>query len=246
MTDQRIDKLLADLSDSIALLLKYCNVDEQRVREEIARSFQEVDAPDADGMDAEPITLAQRNLLGRMLTYWRTKPAYVDDEGTPSPLHIDGEAPSLTTLLAEATEGDNSDLGSLDVNKCAELLELGQAVARDDDGAYYPIKFSYLVNTSTKSGAIANLAYLTEFAGTCAHNAYKGQGGRFLAVARVQRLPEDQFPMVQAMLDEQGYNFLTEVDAFIESKKTKGDSDKTLFDIGVGMYLLKTPHNPDD
>ena len=68
MTDKRIDKLLADLSDSIVLLLKYCNVDKRRIYDEISRSFQEVDAPGANRMDAEPITLAQRNLLGRMLT----------------------------------------------------------------------------------------------------------------------------------------------------------------------------------
>ena len=47
--------------------------------------------------------------------------------------------PSLKTLFEEATEGDNSDLGSLDVAKCAELLKLGQAVALNDEGAYYPM-----------------------------------------------------------------------------------------------------------
>jgi len=241
MTDQRVHRLLAEISDAMTLLLKYCDVDEQTVHDEISRSYREIDAPAAEQDASDPLTLAERNLLGRMLTYWRTMPVYVDDEGMPRPLPAEGDTLSMETLFAEAAKGDRSDLSGIDAAKAVRVMA-GKTLGTNDDGLYFPKSYSFKVNSDTKAGAVLNLAYLAEFAGTARHNAYKGQGGRFSAVARVQGLPVDQLPIVKAALNEQGYQFLVEMDAFIESKKAIGDFDGELRDIGIGMYLLDAPH----
>ena len=241
MPEQRVYKLLAELTDAMALLLKYCDVPEQHVHDEISRSYREIDAPEAEQSTSDQLRLAERNLLGRMLTYWRTMPVYVDDAGSPLPLPLEGAQLSMHTLFNEAAKGDRSDLSGIDVEKAVRLM-LGRTIALNDAGDYYPISYSFKVNTDARAGAVLNLAYLAEFAGTASHNAYKGQGGRFNAVARVQGFPVEQLPIVQAALNEQGYQFLIEMDAFIESKKAVGDFDGELRDIGVGMYLIDAPH----
>lgn len=245
MTDQRVLKLLAQITDAMALLLKYCDIDEKTVHDEIARSYREIVAPAAEGSTTDPLTLAERNLLGRMLTYWRTMPMYVDDEGSPIPLPPEGDELSMETLFAEAAKGDRSDLSGIDAAKAVRVM-LGKTIITNAAGEYYPKSYSFKVNADTRSGAILNLAYLAEFSGTAAHNAYKGQGGRFSAVARVQGLPADQVPLVKAALNDQGGQFLIEMDAFIESKKAIGNVDGELRDIGIGMYLLDAPHEPSD
>jgi hypothetical protein len=245
MTDQRVHKLLAELTDAMALLLKYCDVDEQQVHDEIARSYREIDAPEVEQSASDQLRLAERNLLGRMLTYWRTMPVYVDDDGSPRPLPLDGDEVSMRSLFDEASKGDRSDLSGIDADKAVRIM-LDRTIATNDNGEYYPISYSFKVNSDTRAGAVLNLAYLAEFAGTASHNAYKGQGGKFNAVARVQGFPVEQLPIVQAVLNEQGYQFLIEMDAFIESKKAIGDFDGELRDIGVGMYLIDAPHEISD
>jgi hypothetical protein len=241
MADKRVYKLLSELTDAIALLLKYCDVPEQHVHDEISRSYREIDAPESEESTSVQLRLSERNLLGRMLTYWRTMPLYVDDDGTPLPLPLEGSPVSIQTLFDEAAKGDRSDLSGIDPEKAVRVM-LGRTLAANDAGHYYPISYSFKVNTDARAGAVLNLAYLAEFAGTASHNAYKGQGGRFNAVARVQGFPVEQLPLVQATLNEQGYQFLIEMDAFIESKKAVGDFDGELRDIGVGMYLIDAPH----
>lgn len=245
MADPRVHKLLAQITDAMALLLKYCDVGEKAVHDEIARSYREIEAPEAEGSTSDPLTLAERNLLGRMLTYWRTMPMYVDDEGSPIPLPLEGDHLSMEALFAEAVKGDRSDLSGINAAKAVRVM-LGMTLDTNADGHYYPKSYSFKVRADTRAGAVLNLAYLAEFSGTAAHNAYKGQGGRFSAVARVQGLPADQLPLVKAALDEQGGQFLIEMDAFIESKKAIGNVDGELRDIGIGMYFLDTPHEASD
>jgi len=242
MNDTRVMELMQEVTDAMALLLSYCNVDEDTVHDAVAKSYRNVDPAEVSLESTTPFRLAHRNLFGRMLSYWRTLLAYVDESGAPRPLPAAGPEPSLETLYAEAAKNDTSDLSGVEPSEVAEILRKHNTVALDSDGNYVPISYSFKINTDTRQGAISNLAYLAEFASTAKHNAYKGQGGRFNAVARVQGMAVDQIPILKAMLYNQGYQFLTEVDAFLESKKSTGGDPATLRDIGVGVYLIDQPH----
>lgn len=246
MPNARVLQLMQEITDALALLLSYCNVDEGTVHEAVAKSFREVDPEEVSLEPSTPLRLAHRNLFGRMLSYWRTLLAYVDETGLPRSLPASGPEPSMESLYADAVKNDSSDLSGIEPSEVPELLLKHRSVKKDKDGNYYPIEYSFKVNTDTLTGAISNLAYLAEFAGTAKHNAYKGQGGRFNAVARVQGMPVDQLPLVQAMLRNEGYQFLTEVDTMLESKKDTSRDRAELCDIGVGLYLIVQPYAPDE
>lgn len=244
MTDPRILQLMQEITDTVALLMSYLHVDEDIVHEAVSKSFQKLDKTDVLSEQEAPFRLAHRNLFGRILSYWRTLLAYVDESGTPRPLPATGPEPSMETLYAEAAKNDPSDLSGIEPSEVPDILLKHKSVKKNANGEYYPIEYSFKLNANTRQGAVANLAYVAEFASTARHNAYRGQGGRFNAVARVQGLPVDQLPIVQQMLKNEGYQFLTGVDAFLESKKATGQNSEELRDVGVGIYLIDLPHKP--
>jgi len=246
MTDNPVINLLNKLIDSMVLLLKYCDIDEQTVHESITRSYANTVIPTPEKPKSPPLPLAHRNLLGRILSYWRTKATYVDEEGEPRPLPRRGPDPSFESLLNQAASDGGSALMDLTPDIAADLLVSHKSAELNAEGHIFPIAYYFRTNSDTLAGSISNLAYLAEFAGTAAHNALGGQGGRFNAVARVQALPAEQVPVINAKLMDQGSKFLISVDSFMESMKCTDETIPNLRNVGIGMYLIDEPHEPSE
>lgn len=178
----------------------------------------------------------------RVLSGWHQDPDYLDSNGQPLELVESGPAPSFDTLFAE--------YGG-DIPKVAMLKELikTKAVARTAEGhlqaltRYYlpiPMKPEYV--TSVVGQSIHDLASTIE--NNIAGN--KKSNLRFQGYADDRSIDSQHVPAFLSMLEEQGQQFLEQIDAWLTEHRVVGDKpNASPVRLGVGLYAIKGPSELD-
>ena len=171
-----------------------------------------------------------------ILATWYQDPQYVDDHADPLSVPLDGKSPSVRALF-DATRRDRA-YGDAEFKELARRLEAHGSIERLDSGQYRPIKRTFAVNAMGPA-MIALLARLAGFIETVAFNAE--QGGRFERIAKVSGFPADAVPLVIAALEDEGMQFLEQIDGVLESKRdaSKSAGGTGTKELGVGVYLLE-------
>jgi len=246
MTDAR-QRLLAKFADAATVVTKQCGISLDDIVRAFSDSYNRVEIPPTTSpAESGLMTVKQRNLFARMISVWRRRSEFVDEDGEPILLPASGAALSLVSLFETAAASDAAGTAGATPAVAIATLESHGAIHRQEDGRYALTATAFVVNANTSAGAVSNLSYLAEYAGTIAHNAYGGQGGRFNRVARTVGFPENKLPVVVAMLEERGTIFLQQVDQFIMKEKENAGDVSGKRKVAVGLFLIDEPITDHD
>ena len=248
MIDSTFKSTLLALTDALVVFTKQAGVSETEFHQAVSESYArvEVDMPSAE--PGSTISLDHRNLFGHILSVWHNDAVYLDEKGNPLALPKDASSgPSFTALFQEGLSAKPPTTGSIDAATALDVLCTHESIRCEEDGRYLPVSTSFYVNRIPGVGLLASLAYVAEYAATMAVNARPDDETRFVRVARTQNFPARNLPSINAMLLEEGLQFLQEVDAFIERESADRTEDDELRDVGIGLYFLNEPSlKPDD
>ena len=87
---------------------------------------------------------------------------------------------------------------------------------------------------------------LSDLAFTINHNLLSGQkeATRFEGRAINPRVTRRAYPEFRALVDEEGQRFLERIDDWLTQHEVEADAPRLR--LGVGLYLIATPPDPED
>ncbi len=208
-------------SARIALLTGINRRDVARLREE------DEDAP-TDELD-------QSNTLARVLSGWHQDHDFLAEDGTPRGL-VRGE--QLDSLLARYG-GDMPPTALL-----KELVRVGAVAVQDD--VVRPLTRYYMPFELDERSVRRYGSVLSDLAFTINHNLLSGQkeATRFEGRAVNPRVTRKAYPEFRALVDEEGQRFLERIDDWLTQHEADGNAPRLR--LGLGVYLIATPPDPED
>ncbi|MEO0422499.1 MAG: DUF6502 family protein [Pseudomonadota bacterium] len=171
----------------------------------------------------------------RVLMGWHTDEAFLDEQGGPLTLPMEGEL-SFTSLYKRYSGADIPLTAML-----KELMSVG-AVKREDDGALRPLT-RYFQPESTDPHAIERAGLvLADLGTTVRHNIYREDPAqsRFEGRAWSAEIPLKHAPAFRAFLEERAQTFLEDVDAWLIAHENSNDANEESVRIGAGAYEIHT------
>jgi hypothetical protein len=201
-------------------------------RPQAKRELDLIDGIDSgeDNDELEHVRHASRLLLG-----WHTDRHFVDSDGRPLPLPVDGQSPDFTDLY-ERYSGKVVPLTSM----LKELISVG-AVEELPDGRVVARARSFIPQPIDPTALFRVGLAISDLATTASHNLYSGgrKRLRFERFATNQLVPARDVPAFQDFLAAEGQAFLERADDWLSSRE-QSDADDTVR-IGVGVYQILTP-----
>ncbi len=205
-------------------------------RKEVARIKELVDVDAAEIVD-------RYNRAARVITGWVRDAKFIDEQGGPVPLPVEGEAPTFSGLVKEFS-GDVPARAILD-----ELVNVG-AVERMQDGRIRLLTRAYVPRDS-KADKLSILGTdVKQLIDTIDHNVHQeGSEPRFQRKVQYDNLPEEALGGLRAMSAEQAQVLLEKIDRWMAahdrdtSPDVKGSGRKRA---GVGIYYFEEDYEADD
>ncbi len=169
-----------------------------------------------------------------MLSGWHQDPDYVGSDGNPLALKPEGEVPSFQSLF-ESYGGDTPEQ-----TLCRELLKAG-SIEKDSQGLYVARR-RYHMPVEMDAGSIRFFGTnLFDHANTLCNNVTGDSDTRRLEGFAVDdQIHPDAVDEFNAYLDEQGQQFLEQIDEWLN--KHRIDSDKSTITpvrLGLGVYAIE-------
>lgn len=204
-------------------------------RKDVAR-LRSVERPSG----AEAATRYHR--AARVVTAWIREPAYLDAEGEPRVLPMDGDAPSFRALV-KSSAGDVPRRAVFDELERAGTVELTEA------GEVRLLARAYLPRQS----AVEQLEVLgTDVGGlidSIAHNLdHTGDDLRFQRKVYYDNLPAEALPELQALTRRHGQELLERLDKYMaahdrDANPEAGGTGRKR--AGIGVFYFEDDHGSD-
>lgn len=183
---------------------------------------------------------AQRyvNDAAHVLTVWFSEAAYLDEEGSPRPLSLDGATMSVEALVRSVDR-------ALDARQVLSHLLSGGAVRRIGR-RYVPRKRMMLLPGTQGPGYFLTLHTLSSMLATLEHNVQGlgAAGAWFQYVAENPRYPVSRRKQLAKYVRDLGESVLPRVDVYMRRHETTRRPGEPTVRVGVGMYLWED--NPGD
>ena len=177
------------------------------------------------------------NAAQRLLSGWHQDPDYVDSEGAPRPIALEGPAPSFLDLCARYS----GDLPSSALLK--ELRSIG-AVRKDPDGRLRAVARTYIPLQLDPDKILRAGDVLNDIGTTVVYDliAKPGVPLRFERRAENDNMDPAVLPAFRDFLDREGQAFLEKVDDWLtrHAPQSARDPSHPRIRLGVGMYHLQT------
>lgn len=174
-------------------------------RKDIQRVLQLELAEDAEAM-------AQYNRAARVLSGWVRDQHYVDAEGNPLPLSLEGDIPSFAALVRQFS-GDIPARAVLD-----ELVRVG-AVVREADGAIRLVARAYVPQTGEREKLPILGTDVGELITTIDHNLTCVPGEAYLQrKVAYDNLPVEVLAFLRELTGEQGQALLEFFDQWMAAR----------------------------
>jgi hypothetical protein len=173
-----------------------------------------------------------------VLSAWHLDPEYLDGDGKPALLQLDGEGMTFATLLRRCGAGDIQPSTLL-----KELVSVG-AVRRRPDGRLEALQRSYIPHATDEQLIRLWGSVLADVASTYAHNlARTGRTrARFERAAVNAQIAAGAVAEFQEFLDREGQAFLERIDAWLtahEVGKSGPESAEASVRLGAGLYHIQ-------
>jgi hypothetical protein len=173
-----------------------------------------------------------------VLSSWHLDPDYVDKNGKPALLRLNGEGTSFTSLLRRCGGGDIRATTLL-----RELVSAG-AVRQRPDGRLEALQRNYIPHTMDEHLIRLWGTVLADVAGTFAHNLTRTgrMPLRFERAAVNARVDASALPEFRRFLESEGQAFLERVDAWLmehQVPESARDANEESLRLGAGMYHIQ-------
>ena len=179
-------------------------------------------------------SVERMNHATRVLTGWYTDADYIDADGSPRALDVDGEQGSFTALCRQFA----SDVPATTMLK--ELRHVG-AVAENSTGQLVAQTRYFMPQQMDPERVMSSGSVMEDLGNTVAWNLYREDSGapRFERRAHNIRMPETARPAFQAFLEDEGQAFLERVDAWLTANEIEEGSAEKGIRLGLGAYWIE-------
>lgn len=179
------------------------------------------------------------NPAQRVLTGWHQDPDYVQADGAPRQIAVDGPAPSFGDLCVRYA-GDIPATALLKELRKVGAVGAGEgAKVRALQRVYFPSQFDS-AKVLRAGSVIEDIGETVVYDLLCPN----GQRLRFERRAENDRIDIRHLPAFQAMLEVEGQAFLERVDAWLSEHEAQaappGSNPPRVLRLGVGLYHIQT------
>ena len=181
------------------------------------------------------VSSAERmNHATRVLTGWYTDADFLDADGSPRALDVDGEQGSFTALCRRFA----SDVPATTMLK--ELRHVG-AVADNRGGQLVAQTRYFMPRQMDPERVMSSGSVMEDLGNTVAWNLYRedGDAARFERRAHNIRMPAAARPKFQAFLEDEGQGFLERVDGWLSEHEIEEGSAEKGIRLGLGAYWIE-------
>ncbi len=231
----------SDVSRSAQLLLQRvfrilrgCGIDMITLREMTNGALMTVEG--VPNPHANRVTARQGLICCDVVLRWRRDPRFLDEEGLPNRLSLNGTSPSFSELVDASAPGE-------DWRRLMEsMTELG--VVRNVDNAKTELISDSVVACSGRDGsAVASecvLEHVCGFLGSVEYNVFdkpSREKGRFERACYAS-VPKEVVPILEKMISSRGQNFVDVIDEWLARRAIKpSQADDTVL-VGAGAYVF--------
>jgi len=187
---------------------------------------------------SEPPAPVHTSKASQILSLWHLDPEFVDREGHPLPLPLEGEHASFAQLLRKSGAGDVRPITVL-----RELLD-AKAVRKRDDGRVEALTRNYIPKPTDEQLIRLWGTVLADVADVYVHNMTRSprSPSRFERAAKNNRVPLSAAPAFREFLEREGQAFLERADAWLAehavSDDDAGKKKEPTTRMGVGVYHI--------
>lgn len=212
----------------IAILTGIDRKEAARIKEELKNN----DESDASQKGQDRMT--------RVLSGWHQDKDFLEPNGAPKALTVDGEAFSFTQLV-KRYGGDMPAVAILKEFKRCEI------VSQDDDGKLYAVKRYYVPSQSDPGALLRAGSVINDLSSTLYYNLYKAEASKGNSLHFERRATNTQMSPEKAeefrrFVEQEGQAFLEKIDAWLTANETneKENTQHTqTIRLGVGTYLIE-------
>jgi hypothetical protein len=177
------------------------------------------------------------NAAQRLLSGWHQNPDYVDSEGAPRSIALDGPAPSFADLCSR-------HCGDLPGSALLKELRSVGAVRVDPDGRLRAVERTYIPLQLDPDKILRAGDVLNDIGTTVVHDlaAPPGVPLRFERRAENDAMDPAVLPRFREFLDREGQAFLERVDDWLSlhASAPTSEAGRPRMRLGVGMYHIQT------
>lgn len=228
------DALLGQLFRSLGRVLAATGVSLECIENQLSELVTQAASTEVPGQ-AVHLGGAQRECM-ELLCLWRREPQFLDQNGLPLALPLEGDDRSFTTLcrLARARSRP-ADL--------VEVLSRFGAISFDSVGNVVPATPTFILGSLAKQSVVAPdgvLKQLTGFVRVLEHNLLRvphGERPRFERACSV-RVASELMPIFEQYLAERAQVFVDSIDEWLERQRVVPSKSGVTAEIGAGAYFL--------
>ena len=173
-----------------------------------------------------------------VLTVWFSDAAYLDADGKPRPLPLEGGSISVASLVRSVDR-------EVDPREVLAYLVRSGAVHRK--GKYYVPRTRAVVLRGVRGpDYFHTLHVLTNFLGTLEHNLQprRAARGRFERYVANPHFPASQLEPLYTFLERQGEEVLPRIDLYMHQREKLCQPGERTVRIGFGIYIFEDPVSP--
>jgi len=198
-------------------------------RKEVAR------LQDQDSLDAE-VSNERFHRCTRVLSGWMRDPEFVDAQGVPRRLPLDGEGASFTHLVQRYS-------GDMPVRAVADELQRTGAISRDEHGEFTLVSNHFVPKAGQTEQFVVLGVDVADLIGTIDHNmTHEAQDSRFQLKVSYDNLNADDVAAFRRLADEQSMELLRSFDRYLAARDRDAHPERAgdgCYRVGVGIYYFE-------
>jgi hypothetical protein len=215
-------------------ILRGCGISMARLREMTSAALSEVEG--VQDSHANRVTARQGLMCCDVVLKWRRDPRFLDQEGLPNRLSLNGQSPSFAELVEASAPGQ-------DWRRLMEsMIELG--VVRNTEDAKTDLISDSVVACSGRDGSVVAsecvLEHICGFLGSVEYNVFDKPSrakGRFERACYAS-VPKEIVPVLEKMISSRGQDFVDVIDEWLARRAAKeGDEGNSVL-VGAGAYVF--------
>lgn len=184
-----------------------------------------------------PLLKGQVTKASQVLSVWHLDPQFLDAEGKPKRLPLEGKGATFEELLRRCGTAD------IRLSTLLKELRLAGAVSQGADGTLEALKREYVPHAMAKVLIRLWGKVLADVGTTYVHNLTRKPTTppRFERAAVNDRVLAKSLPEFQQFLNEEGQAFLERLDAWLAAHQPNGEDDEASATIrlGAGVYHIQ-------
>ena len=171
----------------------------------------------------------------RVLSGWYQDPEFVDDQGNPRVLALDGEGASFAELVRRYGGGD------IPVGALLKELQLARAIERRADDTVRALTRVYLPRRMDEGQIRLWGSVLQDVGSTLEHNLTRDvkTAPRFERRALSVLVDRRALPGFKQFLEQEGQAFLERLDDWLTAHQVSEDAKEEAIRLGAGVYHIE-------